>query len=371
MSILHELAPEDLVRARPLFTPLAHHLAIESILAGLTPGRVFVDDARRPKTAVAWFKRRLFLTGDRSRAAVNRALADLLTDVYYPAMLASGLGNGAFTLVFTPGWERVMDVVLAGKEPLTGRRLCFRLDPARHAWEPALPPGFTLRPVDADLLADPTVVNREYVAEEMVSERPSAADFLAQSFGVCVLDGPRIVGWCMSEYNTGGRCELGIETADAYQRRGLARATATAVIREAVRRGYTEIGWICDADNQPSIAAAQKLGFQLWHEDPTYYAFFDPVINYGVHGNGRFRQGQYHQAVVWYEKALSLGDGPVWLFWNAACAYAHVGNQTQVFANLNRAVAAGFADRAALEQSEHFRPLHDRPQWTALLARLT
>jgi len=370
MTILHELAPEDFFCTRPLFDTLTHHLALESILAGQTPGRVFVDEVQKPKTAVAWFKRRLFLTGDRSRESVNRALADLLTDVYYPHMLASGLGNGAFTLLYTPGWERVMDVVLAGKEPLIGQRLCFRLDPARRAWQPVVPAGFALRPVDAGLLADPHIENLDYVTEEMVSERPSIDDFLAKSFGTCVLHGSRIVGWCMSEYNTGGRCELGIETADAYQRRGLARAAATATIQQAALRDYTEIGWICDGDNQPSIATAQSLGFQLWHENATFFAFFDPVINRGVHGNGRFRQKQYHEAIVWYEKALSLGDAPIWLLWNTACAYAHLGKQAQVFTCLNRAIEAGFADRPSLESSEHFQPFHGSPQWEKLLARL-
>ena len=173
MTALIELEPADFARTRPLFTPLTHHVAIESILAGHTPGRVFVDDAHKPKTAVAWFKRRLFLTGDRSREGVNRALAALLADIYYPTMIAAGLGNGAFTLVYTPGWERVMDVVLAGKDPLVGRRLCFRLDPTRQNWRPALPDGLALRPADAALLADPQVENLEYVTDEMVSERPS------------------------------------------------------------------------------------------------------------------------------------------------------------------------------------------------------
>ena len=150
--------------------------------------------------------------------------------------------------------------------------------------------------------------------------------------------------------------------------RTAARAAASATIREAAARGYTEIGWICDADNKPSVAVAQNLGFQLRHEDPTYYAFFDPVINCGAHGNGRFRQGQYREAIGWYEKALSRGDGPIWLFWNAACAYAHVGNRAKVFTNLNRAIDAGFTDRLALEQAEHFQALHASAPWLALLA---
>lgn len=275
MPPLHELAPEDFSLARPLFTPLAHHLVIDSILAGQTPGRVFVDNTHQPQTAVAWFKRRLLLAGNPGSDSLQHALAALLADVYIPSMIAAGLGSSAFSLVYRPGWEPAMAVLLAGKDAFAGRRLCFRLDPAGRAWEPALPPGLTLRAVDAALLADPHIENLEYVTDEMVSERPSVADFLAKSFGACALDGSRIVGWCLTEYNTGGRCEVGIETAEAYQRRGLARATAVATIGEAVARGYSEIGWICDANNRPSIAAAQSLGFQLWREDPTFYVFFN------------------------------------------------------------------------------------------------
>lgn len=48
-----ELTPNELEKARLLFTPLAaHHLAVESILAGLSPAVVYVDDGVAPRTAV-------------------------------------------------------------------------------------------------------------------------------------------------------------------------------------------------------------------------------------------------------------------------------------------------------------------------------
>jgi RimJ/RimL family protein N-acetyltransferase len=367
---MHELTLNQFPITKPLFAPLTHHLVVESILAGLTPGRMFVDDVIAPRTAVAWFQRRLFLAGEWTQTAVNHALHHLITTVYYPELAAIGPRWTAFTLVYTPGWQDVMDVVLAGKHPLAGQRLCYHLHPAGQDWQPSLPPGFALRPVDAALLADAAIQNLDYVTDEMVSERPSVPDFLAKSFGACIVHQGQIVGWCMSEYNVGSRCELGIETDDAYQRRGLARATATAVIREAVARGLTEIGWICEADNLPSIATAEHLGFELHQADPTFYAFIDPAINLGVNGNVYFGQQRYDEALVWYNRALALEDVPIWLIWNAACAHARLGDQPNAFATLHRALDAGFDDRHRLETSDHLQALRGVPEWTAVLARL-
>ncbi len=65
----------------------------------------------------------------------------------------------------------------------------------------------------------------------------------------------------MSEYNAGDRCELGIGTAEEHRRRGLATLSGSAVIRGAVSRGITEIGWHCYAMNAASVATAERLGF--------------------------------------------------------------------------------------------------------------
>ena len=367
---MFELQQAQFEETQSLFTPLSHHLAIESILAGLTPGRVFVDNVERPRTAVAWFKRRVFLAGNRTDDAVNLALNRLFTDVYYPEMKAAGLRQSAYTLVYTPGWERAMDVVLARKDPMRGQRLCYRLDPSKTDWKVRVPREFKLRWVDAALLADDSLTNLDYVTNEMVSERPSVEDFLEKSFGTCVVQGNEVVGWCMSEYNTGTRCELGIETAELVQRQGLVTATASATMREAARRGCTEIGWLCEAENKPSQALARKLGFSLFRADDTYYAFFDPMLNQGVNGNVQMRQQNYQEAAMWYEQALVYDEPPIWLLWNAAIAWANLGNQAKTFSHLNRLVDAGFDDRAFLQASEHFRIYHRSSDWATLIARI-
>ncbi|PIE81169.1 MAG: hypothetical protein CSA11_05195 [Chloroflexi bacterium] len=367
---MYELQQSQFESTRTLFTPLCHHLAVESILAGLTSGRIFVDDVERPRTAVAWFKRRVFLAGNRTNARVNVALNRLFTDVYYPEMQAEGFAQSSFTLVYTPGWERAMDVVLAGKDPMRSQWLCYRLDPSEKEWRVRIPKQFRLRWADAALLADSSLTNLDDVTHEMLTERPSIEDFLQKSFGTCVLLTNEIVGWCLTEYNLNTRCELGIATMPHVQGKGLATATASATMREAARRGYTEIGCLCTGDNEPSQSLVRKLGFSLFRTDDTYYAFFNPMLNQGVNGNVQMHEGNFQEAVMWYEQALVHDEPPIWLLWNASMAWANLGNQTKTFAYLNQLVDAGFEDRGLLQSAEHFRIYHRTSDWASLLSRI-
>ena len=76
------------------------------------------------------------------------------------------------------------------------------------------------------------------VREEMCSERASVGDF-ARSFGLCPVHSNEVAGWCMSEYNVGERCEIGIATAPNHQRKGIATLATWSFLAEAHRRGYT------------------------------------------------------------------------------------------------------------------------------------
>jgi RimJ/RimL family protein N-acetyltransferase len=64
----------------------------------------------------------------------------------------------------------------------------------------------------------------------------------------------------MSEYNLGDRCEVGIETAPEYRRRGLATLVASAMLKHAADVGIKRVGWHCWADNAASVATAERLG---------------------------------------------------------------------------------------------------------------
>ncbi len=264
--MIQRLLPEGFEKARRIFAPINYHLAIESIIRGLSRSKVFVDDPEAPRSAMTWFKHRVYLAGGSGNDPFNEALPSLITETY-----RRETNSNAFVLCFEPNWKGELDSILAGLRARRGLRHYYRLDASTRTWEAEPPEGFDLIPIDARLLEKTRLLRIDEVVEEMQSERLSVDDFLEKSFGYCVLHGDEIAGWCMSEYNVDNKCELGIAIVEGYRRRGLATLLGSAVIRHALGRGVNEIGWHCWGDNEPSVATALKLGFEKAAEYPVYF----------------------------------------------------------------------------------------------------
>jgi len=258
--MFHELEPGNYEKAGPVLESLDIHLTLDSILSGLSPAKIFVDDIESPTAVFTWYKGKTWLAGNADNDAFNASLDSYIRETYFD-MLRTHEATG-FRLHCDPSWEKALDRILVDQEKYPFQRLYYRLDSRSRTWSPEPPEGFEVRQVDSGLLVDGELSGLDDVREEMVSERLSVEEFLEKSFGYVVTHGGRVVGFCMSEYNTGNRCELGIATNEAYQRRGLAKLTAAATILHALAAGIDEIGWHCAADNVASVATAESLGFE-------------------------------------------------------------------------------------------------------------
>jgi GNAT superfamily N-acetyltransferase len=235
----------------------AYHLAAPSVLAGILPGRIYVDDLDCPTAAILIPSNQyhLYMGGEPS----ERLLTEVIHLVYKPS-----LAQGYWFMAHYPSnaWKAAIEHALNGLGMSTSLRQYYRLR------EPSLPLPSPLKDtivvarIDQTLVDDASVVNRDLLIDEIHSESPSLEHFFRQNFGFCALDGRQLVGWCLAEYQYQGRYELGIGTIEAYQRQGIATHVASAVIQRAFAEGATEIGWHCWASNIPSIATALKLGFQ-------------------------------------------------------------------------------------------------------------
>lgn len=266
---MDELPARTVPNAPNLFSAMQHHLAIRAVLAGAAQGRLFADDDRHPGAAILWVQHRVFLSGAPEDAATTAAVRELLANVIAPA--ARARGDYAFGFYYAPPWHDHLAELLPHLPHTPIDRQYYVTDQTGLITSPfdRLPAGMRLAAVDASLLAQTELANYARLAEELCSERPSVEDFLERSFGVCLLDGDRLVGWCLSEYNCAGRCEVGIEVIEEYQRRGLGTLLTQALCAEAARRGIRQVGWHCLASNLPSGATARKAGLRLVLEYPS------------------------------------------------------------------------------------------------------
>ena len=241
----------------------AYHLAVPSVLAGILPGRIYVDDPGRPASAILIpsSKYRVYVGGEPSA----QLLADVIHLLYEPSPAQR---YGFMAHYPSSAWEATIERVLQGLGTSASLRHYYHLTEPSAPVAPPPPEAIVLAQISPTLVEDASLVSRDLLIDEIHSESPSLEYFFRQHFGFCALDGRQIVGWCLAKYHYQSRYELGIGTIDAYQRQGIATQVASAVIKQAFAEGATEIGWDCWASNSASVATALKLGFQKEREYP-------------------------------------------------------------------------------------------------------
>ena len=365
-----ELTPQEFEKIRPLVLSIDDHLAIYGILSGAVPARVYVDDPEQPQAAFVRAGQRYYLLGACDNPRFNQELRQLFFEHIYPQERQNG--SVMFMLYYAPeAWEGVIPQILSGKFPIRTRRQYYEFRNPRPDWRTLLPDGFSMVFIDHDFLQTYPQLNHMHdLLEEMCSERPSVEDFLEKSFGVCLVNGDDLAGWCLSEYNQPGRCEIGIASMQPYQRRGLATLMTGSFVEYALFSGVTRIGWHCYSDNLPSVATALKAGFVKVSDYPAFFAWFNEVENLGVHGNRCLGEKHYDEALEWFEKAFALGEAPGWVWWCAALAAAMLERSPEAFAYLDQSINRGFPDRQRLQNSQQLASLHGSEEWSRLLERL-
>jgi hypothetical protein len=78
--LLQELKPDEFERALPLFQGFDYSLSIHAAIEGNNPGRIFVDDVIRPRTAFALTVEGYLLAGEHDNPATIEGLRCLLRD---------------------------------------------------------------------------------------------------------------------------------------------------------------------------------------------------------------------------------------------------------------------------------------------------
>ncbi len=118
-----------------------------------------------------------------------------------------------------------------------------------------LPPGYQIRKINEEIA--PAIEEFEYY----VTMFGSLERAIQNMIGYCLMQGETLVSEAIAAPLTRGVAELGAETEEAHQRKGLATVTSAYVIRECEARGYRAF-WNAAQQNVASVALARRLGFQ-------------------------------------------------------------------------------------------------------------
>jgi RimJ/RimL family protein N-acetyltransferase len=268
---MHELKRADYENVRPLFQSLRFHLASAAVLDGNNPGRVFVDDPIQPQAAFMLSPEGCYLAGDADQRAFIQALNQAV-------VIDRALGDDVRVLFLVVGSERWRDrlpAVFDPYAPLEMQRRHYVCRQLRYDWRASLRGGQAVRRIDRSLLAAPELTVPDHVMTWMEGNWGSVDRFLRDGFGFATVSGDEIVSWSLTDCVSGDQCEIGIHTAPAHRRRGLATITAAATVDHALSHGFTQVGWHCPEDNLGSIGTAEKVGFQRERDYSAYFAYLD------------------------------------------------------------------------------------------------
>jgi RimJ/RimL family protein N-acetyltransferase len=364
---LYELDRTEFERVRPLFRKMDLHLPLQAILAGNVSAQIFVDNTRQPQIAFTWSGHRFYAAGSPGNVDLIQAARKVFLEYFSVPAWKSGIDS---YVIYYPSdkWEGFIKTMLDQKYPIKLLRSYYTHKNTVRI-PPAIPEGYVIQAVDAALLARKWQ-NLEFLTDEMVSERESVEDFLAKSFGICLTRGDQIIGWCLSEYNTGHRCEVGIATEEDYQQRGFATILAANFVEVARSKGFARIGWHSSASNTASGATALKAGFEKVQDYPVFVGWFDDAVNIARNGYFAHGRGEYAEALAFYEKAISLGEVPDWVYWGATCDAALTGESRRAFTYLEKAIDLGFDDLEEIQNSKYLISLHELDGWQEILHKL-
>jgi GNAT superfamily N-acetyltransferase len=262
-----EISYPNLHYARPLFHELERsHALVTAFFEGCASARLFVDDAVKPQAGVLVCNSRVLCTGDATQYDFLEEMMNTFSGELIPAQRSGG--NDAYLACTSgEGWDVALQSMFHNCQFYHGNRQYYEITNFASKPDLQLPNGFSMHLITPDFLSS-DIAGLDAVQDEMCSERVSVDDFLARSFGLCPVHANEVAGWCMSEYNVGERCEIGIATSEKHQRKGIATLTTWTFLAEAHRRGYTRVGWDCWTRNEASGTTARKAGFTLVEEYP-------------------------------------------------------------------------------------------------------
>lgn len=263
-------------------------LVIDAVIAGNSPGKLWVDDVDEPRSTLLWDNTHSFYAaGAADNAAFNQAMCDLFADTITP--FAQAQQFGIFKLAYaSEAWESVIEDTLAEYALKKYPRVFFRLDvPKIPDWREQVPEGFQISEINGAWQRLEGLANFERLHEEIASCWNEVEGFRARGFGYCIHDTQAIAGWCTSEYVSkgtdlfgneyvsGDQCGIGIETVEEYQRRGFATLTASAFVEHCRECGITP-HWDSWLRNMPSVRVAEKVGFRKIEDYAVYLGTYPP-----------------------------------------------------------------------------------------------
>jgi RimJ/RimL family protein N-acetyltransferase len=347
--MIYKLNHEDYYLVKSLIKDSCPELSVFSVIAGIIPGEIYVDNQEHPKSALIKTPECNLLAGCANNSGFNAEVKELL-DFW---------DHVTFD---TAQWDEKIHGVHKNRFIRKYKRMYYVLNKLKYQdYANDLKCQYKLEKIDACKIQESVKKNSERI-RDWIENWGSNDNFNQNGAGFMVSDEDNIVSWCLADCAYDNKIAIGINTDENYRKKGLGAIAAAAVIDYCLSKGIEEIHWLCVDSNKGSIALAEKLGFTLKKE---YFSYtpYPPIEN-----EDDLSPSQWEEWAIYYQEANKLE--PKFFIDEAHCwAKAHKVEGT--INSLKGHIESGMklsADK--LSQHRTYSRFKDNPQWQSFLEDL-
>ena len=284
--MIYELKKEQYEKVRPLFQALDYHLTPQAVIDGICPGKIYVDDLEVPTSAFIFTVEGCFLIGNSDNDAFNTALRNMLRHISDNGDPAWEHEDAIRLDISSQTWKSLASTLFSDRAALIEQRRKYLCTKLRVDWKELLPAGYSVRPIDQELLEQSGVKISErvenprfHIYEWINVNWGTYENFFQHAFGFCLVHEQHVVSWSVVDCISGARCEIGIYTLPEYRQRGLATIMVATTVDYCFSQGFTSVGWHCLDTNVGSWKTAEKVGFVKERDYQFYLYMFDKVMH--------------------------------------------------------------------------------------------
>lgn len=348
--MIYKLDSKEYGRVQDLVKNDLPELTVYSVLAGSTPGEIYVDDQDHPKSALIETPECNLLVGDATNSEFNAEVKEIL-DFWDQVTFDS------------EDWEKYIPEFHQNRFIRKYKRRNYLLKELKYKdYIANLPKGYQLEKVNPTQVSESQLENAEDVIEWVENNWGSFENFNQNGAGFLIRDEDTIVSWSIADCINGNKMAIGIHTDGNYRRKGLGAIVVAAMVDYCLSEGIEEIHWSCVDTNIGSIRTAEKVGFSKV-QDYFSYTPYPPIEN-----DTDLDKDGWADWARYYDKAnQQLPE----FFFDAAICWAKAYDLEQVIYNLQQLSKTGWKCPVDdLEQGGLFSRFKDNSSWHEFLNSL-
>ncbi|HDR4425981.1 GNAT family N-acetyltransferase [Bacillus thuringiensis] len=254
-------------------------LEIKAVIAGVNPGRIFVDNVSSPKSGLIWVGNNdgFFFIGDAKNVEFNNTINDFIDEVIVPN--ANKVGLNCFEAIGNhSNWNKTIERIFQHRnlKSWNQRVYTLRKEDYENHHESKIEQGYTVLKMDKALYENNnnTFKNIDFLQLKILEFWSSPDRFFNEGIGYCIVYDDLIVSVCFSGFVFENIHCIDIETIEGHQGKKLAQKITHSFVKDCLENNITPY-WDCMELNKSSVAVVENVGFINVRNYVGYYFLFD------------------------------------------------------------------------------------------------